>query len=174
MISIRYTITAYVREGFCAMVHIISPSSDFGWLHDWNYQPSRLPIEMVDTLYPLQGRIFPSRASLLALLAHRAYYVPAHCGVTWCSCFVILLPLPSISITSEIRVHVFLLGFTPLNYYISICLRCFIHFSFQGMFITCTNTLVNVYFICTSQGVRYTSRVWYNYQQRSLPLQFST
>ena len=69
-------------------------------------------LEIFDTLYPLQERIFLSHASLLALLAHRAYYLPAHCGVTCCSCFVQPLPLPAISSTSKVRVPVFLLGFT--------------------------------------------------------------
>ena len=122
MIIIRYPIIAYVRDEFCAMLHIIPSSWDFGWLHNWNTclnYSLQGSLEIFDTLYPLQGRIFLSRASLLALLAHRVYYVPAHCGVTCCSCFVLLLPLPSILFTSELRVHVLLLGFTTLHYSVS-------------------------------------------------------
>ena len=135
------------------MPHVIPLNWNFGWLCLIELA-FEAPYRLLYSLSTYSRTVIPITSSLLALLAHRAYYVPAHCGVTCCGCFVLLLPLPSI-----VAGHVLLLGFTTWHHYIFISLRCFIHFSFV-IFITCMNTLVNAYFVCTSQGVQYTSRVW--------------
>jgi len=134
-------------------------------------------LESFDTLYPLQGRTCPSRASLLALLAHCAYHVPAHCEVACCSCFVLLLPLPSIFIYLSPRRYECMCFFSGSQHYTilfpSLYAASFIFPSRICVLLArtrwSTHTLYahrRVYNICPGCGIFY--------QHRSLPLHRST